>query len=81
MNLHSDTDTHSDIQGSSKRLFPGCENMWSDNCVLLPAEGKHYAEIFYPVPKSSVHRGGRITGSTDLGLICRHNKFYRVFHS
>ena len=31
------------IQGISKRLFPGCENMLWKNCVFLPAEGKQNA--------------------------------------
>ena len=31
------------IQGTSKRLFPGCENMWWKNCVCLPEVGKQNA--------------------------------------
>ena len=27
------------LQGTSKRLFPGCENMWWKNCGFLPALG------------------------------------------
>ena len=30
----------SDLQGTSIRLFPGCENMWWKNCVCLPEVGK-----------------------------------------
>ena len=35
------------VQGISKRLFPGCKNMWWKNCAFLPAEGKQSA-IFSP---------------------------------
>ena len=31
------------IQGTSKRLFPGCENMWWKNCFCLPEVGKQNA--------------------------------------
>ena len=31
------------LQGTSKRPFPGCENMWWKNCVCLPAVGKQNA--------------------------------------
>ena len=31
------------LQGISKRLFPGCENMWWNNCVFLPALDKQIA--------------------------------------
>ena len=31
------------LQGASKRLFPGCENVGWKNCVLLPAVGKQNA--------------------------------------
>ena len=31
------------VQGTSKRLFPGCENVGWKNCVLLPAVGKQNA--------------------------------------
>ena len=27
------------VQGTSKRPFPGCENMWWKNCVCLPEVG------------------------------------------
>ena len=33
----------SNLQRISKRLFPDCENMWWENCVFLPAEGKQNA--------------------------------------
>ena len=33
------------VQGASKRLFPGCENMWWKNCVFLPAAGKQNATV------------------------------------
>ena len=36
---------HSQVQGISKRLFPGCENLWSKHCVFLPAEGKQNATL------------------------------------
>ena len=31
------------LQETSKRLFPGWEDMWWKNCVILPAEGKQNA--------------------------------------
>ena len=31
------------LQGTSERLFPGCENMWWKNCVCLPEVGKQNA--------------------------------------
>ena len=33
------------IQGTSKRLFPGCENMRWKHCGFLPAEGKQNATL------------------------------------
>ena len=41
--LSSAQKTWKNLQGISKRLFPGFENMWWKNCVFLPAEGKQNA--------------------------------------
>ena len=35
----------SNLQGISKRLFPGCDNMWWKNYFFQPAEGKQNATI------------------------------------
>ena len=54
------------LQGTSKRLFPGWEDMWWKNCVFLPAEGKQNT-TFLPgftqpgkslieVPCNNIHR-------------------------
>ena len=37
-------------------------------------------DVYWTEEQEDETRGtewGRITGSTDLGLICRHNKFYK----
>ena len=33
------------VQGTSKWLFPGCDNMWWKNCVCLPEVGKQNATL------------------------------------
>ena len=43
------------------------------NKLSLPVQYCHFGSIHLTTDVSR----GRITGSTDLGLICRHNKFYK----
>ena len=42
---------------------------------VLEGELKHLS--YFPALAQTERDRGRITGSTDLGLICRHNKFYK----
>ena len=59
-----DTKDKKYVQGTSKRLFPGCENVGWKNCVLLPAVGKQNATFS---PKLTQ------PGKRSLEVLCIHS--------